>query len=640
MFDRLSAIITAAVLALPAFAQPGVQESAYWATQVASGEMDKAALRIPKTPLIVDLEAKGRTFGTQGGTLRTMVTRSKDVRQMVVYGYARLVGYDHNYALQPDILRDYEVEDQRKFTLHLRPGHRWSDGAPFTSADFEYWWKHVAQNKDLSPNGPPEVMRSGGEIATVTFPDAYTVVIEFSRPNPMFLQSLAAASPPFIYRPAHYLKQFHVDFNTADAMATMIRSKRVRSWAPLHNKLDNMYKFDNHELPTLQPWMPFNAGGASRQLFVRNPYFHRVDARGVQLPYIDIVEMGIVGSGLVAAKSNAGESDLQARGLDFRDVSILKKGETDGAPYKTLLWANGAASQIAIYPNLNFADPVWRDVIRDPRFRRALSMGIDRRMINRALYFGLGTEGGMTALAQSPFFDAGNLSKWALYDPSTANAMLDEMGLNKRDKAGYRLLSDGRPMEFVIETAGERQEVENALAIITDTWRDIGIKLIMRPLDRDILRNRVFSGVTMASVWFGWDNGIPQTYTPPGYLAPTDQVFFAWPKWGQHHQTRGAAGEPVDMQPAQRLMDLNAAWAGADDDETRGKIWREMLGIHADQQYGIGILSEAPQPVVVSDRLRNVPELGKWAWDPGAHFGIHRVDEFYFADDAHTEVSQ
>ena len=640
MFNRLIAIITAAVMALPAFAQPVVLESTYWEAQVANGEMDRAALRIPGTPLIVDLEAKGRMFGTQGGTLRTMVTRSKDVRQMVVYGYARLVGYDHNYALQPDILRDYEVEDQRKFTLHLRPGHRWSDGAPFTSADFEYWWKHVAQNEELSPNGPPEVMRSGGEIATVTFPDAYTVVIEFSLPNPVFLQSLAGASPPFIYRPAHYLKQFHVDFNTADAMAQMIRSKRVRGWAPLHNKLDNMYKFDNHQLPTLQPWMPVNAGGSSRQLFVRNPYFHRVDARGVQLPYIDVVELGIVGSGLVAAKSNAGESDLQARGLDFRDVSILKKGETDGAAYKTLLWANGAASQIAIYPNLNFADPIWRDVIRDPRFRRALSMGIDRRMINRALYFGLGTEGGMTALAQSPFFDASNLSKWAVYDPSTANAMLDEMGLNKRDKAGYRLLSDGRPMEFVIETAGERQEVENALAIITDTWRDIGIKLIMRPLDRDILRNRVFSGVTMASVWFGWDNGIPQAYTPPGYLAPTDQVFFAWPKWGQHHQTRGAAGEPVDMEPAQRLMDLNAAWAITDDEEMRGKIWREMLGIHANQQYGIGILSEAPQPVVVSDRLRNVPELGKWAWDPGAHFGIHRVDEFYFADDPHAEVSQ
>ncbi|MEM8656229.1 MAG: ABC transporter substrate-binding protein [Pseudomonadota bacterium] len=633
MFNRLTATIVAGLMALPVFAQPVVQESEFWAPEVKKGQMDPAPERVPDVPLVVDLEAKGRQFGTQGGTLRTMVTRTKDVRQMVVYGYARLVGYDHEYELQPDILRDVEVEDGRIFTLHLRPGHRWSDGAPFTSADFEYWWNHVAQNEELSPNGPPEVMRVGDDVATMTFPDEVTVVVEFPRANPNFLQSLAQASPPFIYRPAHYLKQFHVDFNTMDEMEEMIDAKRVRGWAPLHNKLDNMYKFDNHELPTLQPWKPASTGAAMRHLFVRNPYFHRVDARGTQLPYIDIVEMDIVGSGLVAAKANAGETDLQARGLDFRDTSILKKGEADGAPYRTHLWSNGAASQIAIYPNLNFADPVWREVIRDKRFRRALSLGIDRRMINRALYFGLGKEGGMTALAASSLFDPANLTQWAIYDPDTANVMLDQMGLDKRTPAGIRLLPDGRPMEFVIETAGERQEVENALAIITDTWRDIGIQLIMRPLDRDILRNRVFSGVTMAAVWFGWDNGIPGPNTPPTYLAPTDQVFFAWPKWGQHYQTHGSAGEPVDMPEAERLMELSKAWQNTDDREERAAIWQEMLKIHADNQFGIGILSEAPQPVVVSDRLRNVPEKGKWAWDPGAHFGVHRVDEFFFSDD-------
>ncbi len=644
MFDRLTRMfatcLAAGLIALPASAEIVVEESGFWAAEVAKKQMDPAPDRIPDTPLIVDLEAKGRTFGKQGGTLRTMVTRSKDVRQMVVYGYARLVGYDENYQLRADILRDYDVEDGRKFTLHLRPGHRWSDGAPFTSEDFRYWWEHVAQNSELSPNGPPEIMRAGDEIGTMTFPDAHTVVVEFPRQNPMFLQSLAQASPPFIYRPAHYLRQFHVDFNTMEEMEEMIDSKRVRGWAPLHNKLDNMYKFDNHELPTLQPWMPASTGGQSRQLFVRNPYFHRVDARGTHLPYIDVVEMHIVGSGLVAAKANAGEADLQARGLDFRDVSILKKGEADGAPYRTYLWANSAASQIAIYPNLNFADPTWRAVIRDPRFRRALSMGIDRRMINRALYFGLGKEGNMTALAASPFFESENLTKWALYDLDTANLMLDEMGLTTRDGSGIRLLPDGRPMEFVIETAGERQEVENALAIITDTWRDLGIKLIMRPLDRDILRNRVFSGVTMAAVWFGWDNGIPQPYTPPNYLAPTDQVFFAWPKWGQYYQTHGQAGEPVDMPDAQRLLALAAEWEAKPDPYDRARVWREMLAIHADQQFGIGILSEAPQPVVVSDRLRNVPEFGKWAWDPGAHFGVHRVDEFYFADEELAQVTE
>ena len=158
----------------------------------------------------------------------------------------------------------------------------------------------------------------------------------------------------------------------------------------------------------------------------------------------------------------------------------------------------------------------------------------------------------------------------------------------------------------------------------------MGVKLVMRPLDRDILRNRVFSGATMASVWYGWDNGLPQVYTSPAYVAPTDQVFLAWPKWGQYYQTNGAAGEPPDMAPAQRLMELFHQWERATTDDERAAAWREMLQIHADQVFAIGTLNEAPQPIVVSKRLRNVPEKGLWAWDPGAHFGIHRIDEFWF----------
>ena len=615
-----------------AAAQPALEETSFWAMEVKRGDLPPIYERLPDTPLIVDLPAKGRTFGIQGGTLRTLVSRSKDVPQMVIYGYARLMGYAPDYSLYPDLLRDVEVEDGRKFTMHLRPGHKWSDGAPFTSADFRYWWENVINNDEITPSGPPDFMFVDDTISTVTFPDAYTVVFEWPNPNPNFLPLLAQASPPFIYRPAHYLKQFHVDFADPEALAAEVRKARVRTWAALHNKLDNMYKYDNPDEPTLQPWINASARGSSRQLFVRNPYYHRIDARGVQLPYIDIVEMTVVGGGLIAAKSNAGEVDLQARGLDFPDISILKKGEADGGNYRTLLWANGAASQIAIYPNLNFADPVWREVMRDVRFRRALSLGIDRRMINRALYFGLAKEGGMTALESSPLYDLTNLYAWSVYYPAKSNALLDEMGLTKRDPTGIRLLPDGRPMEFVVETAGERQEVENALAIISDTWREIGIKMIMRPLDRNILRNRVYAGVSMSAVWFGWDNGLPTIETSPQYLAPTNQEFFAWPKWGQYYQTGGEVGEEPQSVEANRLLAMSDGWNHATDDKTRAIFWREMLRIHAQQQYGIGILSEAPQPVVVSKDLRNVPEKAIWAFDPGAHFGIHRIDEFYFVD--------
>lgn len=628
------------LLAAPVLAQqPSVRESSFWAAEVGAGDMPPAAQRIPSEPLVVDLEAKGRTLGTQGGTMRTLVSRSKDIRQMVIYGYARLVGYAPDYSIQPDILRAVDIEEDRRFTLHLRAGHRWSDGAPFTSADFAYWWHNIVNNPLITPSGPPEWMIVDGTIGTVTFPDAQTVVFEWASPNPAFLPLLAQASPPFIYRPAHYLRQFHADFADPAFLAAQIEEARVKSWAALHNKRDSMYKFDNPDQPTLQPWMNASGESSSRNVFVRNPYFHRIDAAGTQLPYIDIVEMTVVGSGLIAAKANAGQVDLQARGLDFRDVAILKKGEADGGNYRTLLWPNGTASQIAIYPNLNFADPVWRAVMRDVRFRRALSLGIDRRMINRALYFGLADEGAMTALPRSPLHDPADLQAWSRLDIDYANVLLDQMGLTERTPNGLRKLPDGRPMEFVIETAGERQEEENALTIIADTWRDLGIRLIMRPLDRDILRNRIYAGTGMAAVWYGWDNGLPRAETSPKYLAPTQQEFFAWPKWGQYYQSMGKVGEAPDMEAPKRLLELEQAWMQTTDTARRTEIWAEMLDIHAQQQFAIGILSGAPQPVVVSNRLRNVPQVGIWAYDPGAHFGIHRIDEFYF-EDAFMQVGQ
>ncbi len=631
-------LLLACALAFPALADPEMRapknspwhESEFWEDQVDYGILPPIDERLPEQPLIVDMAAKGRKFGQQGGTLHTMITRSKDIRQMVVYGYARLVGYDEKYNLVPDILQDVVVSEGRIFTLKLRKGHKWSDGKPFTSDDFRYWWQDIANNKELSPSGPPSFMRLDGELPHVSFPDETTVVFEWTKPNPGFLVQLAQARPPFIYRPAHYLRQFHKAYANPEQLAKEIAKKKVRSWAALHNKRDNMYKFNNPSLPTLQPWMPADTGKESRRQFVRNPFFHRVDSHGWQLPYIDTVEMDIVGKGLVAAKSNAGEADLQARGLNFQNVPILKKGEMEGGNYQLRLWQNGSASQIAIYPNLNFSNPKWRKILRDIRFRKALSLSIDRVLINRVLYFGLAAEGNMTALPASPFFSKENLHKNAQFDPAEANRLLDEMGFTERLGNGQRLMPDGLPLQVLIETAGERQEVESALQIITDNWRDIGIGLTVRPLDRDILRQHVFSGRTMMSVWYGWDNGIPTPDTPPDYLAPRAQEFFSWPKWGQYFQTGGKAGEPIDMPEAKRLLELAAIWESATDTETKSQVWREMLKIHADQIYAIGILSEAPQPVVVSRHLENVPQKALWAWDPGAHFGIHRMDEFFF----------
>ena len=98
----------------------------------------------------------GAAAGQHGGTLNMLIGRSRDVRMLVVYGYARLVAYDRELKIVPDILESIEVKDDRVFTMKLRRGHRWSDGQPFTTEDFRYFWDDVANNKELSPDRTAE----------------------------------------------------------------------------------------------------------------------------------------------------------------------------------------------------------------------------------------------------------------------------------------------------------------------------------------------------------------------------------------------------------------------------------------------------------------------------------------------------
>jgi peptide/nickel transport system substrate-binding protein len=46
------------------------------------------------------------------------------------------------------------------------------------------------------------------------------------------------------------------------------------------------------------------------------------------------------------------------------------------------------------------------------------------------------------------------------------------------------------------------------------------------------------------------------------------------------------------------------------------------------------------QPVVVSNKLRNVPTEGIYNWDPGAFFGIYHPDTFWLAPSGTNEASR
>lgn len=625
----LTPVVLALMAACAHAARPAnLVETPMLSDDVAAKRLPPVKVRLPDTPLVVTMDPKTQEPGQHGGSLNMLIGRARDIRMMVVYGYARLVGYDRNLKLEPDILQSIDVKDDRVFTMKLRPGHKWSDGQPFTSEDFRYFWEDVANDKDLSPSGPPAMLLVDGQPPKVEYPDKTTVRYTWAKPNSSFLRELAGASPLLIYRPAHYLKQFHKKYSPKVVAAEKAEPGK-RSWAAVHNREDNMYQFDNPKLPTLQPWMNTSKPPTDRFVSVRNPFFHRVDQAGRQLPYIDRVVMPVVDSKLIPAKTGAGESDLQARDLQFSNYTFLKKAEK-GSNFKTYLWRTGKGSHIALYPNLNVVDPVWRQLFRDVRFRRALSMSIDRAQINQVLYFGLATESNNTVVPESPLYKKEYQTLWAKYDRKAADKLLDEIGL-KRGPDGIRRLSDGRPLEIIVETAGESTEQTDVLELIRETWREAGIKLFSKPSQRDLLRNRVFSGEAMMSVFFGLDNGIPDADTAPDELAPIDQAQLEWPKFGQYFETNGKLGEAPDFPEAIELMKLWHAWAGATHDE-RVTIWHRMLAIHANQQFSIGIVNNVMQPVVVNNALKNVPEKGLYNWDPGAFLGMYRPDTFWFTD--------
>jgi peptide/nickel transport system substrate-binding protein len=605
------------------------RETPYFAEQVKSGALPPVAQRIPEKPSVADFGLKGRTLGRQGGDLALLMGRSKDVRLMVVYGYARLVAYDRNYDIVPDILESVDVDEGRTFTLGLRKGHRWSDGHPFTSEDFRYYWEDIANNPELSPYGLSPVFTVDGELAEFEVIDDQTVRYTWTKPNPFFLPALAGTRPVYTYAPSHYLRKYHARYADRAKLDAKAKEKGQRNWVSIHTKKYRPYKNENPDLPTLQPWVNTTKKPSIRFVFVRNPYYYRVDGNGSQLPYLDRVIMNIADGKLIPAKTGAGESDLQARSLSFSDYTFLKESEqrTDN---RVRLWQTTKGSHIALFPNLNVDDPVWRELVRDVRFRRALSLAIDRGAINQVIYYGLATEGNNSVHENSPVYKPRYRQAWTQFDLETANALLDELGLTQRGARGIRLLPDGRPMRIIVETAGEDTEQTDVLELIHDTWLKAGIKLFSKPLQREVFRNRIFAGSTLISVWGGLENGLPTADMSPEALAPTNQQQLQWPKWGQFFETGGKVGEPVDVPEAAELLALNEAWLAASDRKARLEIWHRMLSIITDQVFTIGLVAAVPQPVVVDKALRNVPQKGVYNWEPGAHFGIYRPDTFWF----------
>ncbi|MFK7854425.1 MAG: ABC transporter substrate-binding protein [Granulosicoccus sp.] len=631
MITRRAMLGLLACAALPMRLRADTADSAFLSARVASGELPDLAQRLPDNPRVIDLEALGREPGQHGGSLRILIGRQKDIRFIPINSYSRLIGYNEQLELVPDILESFTIDEGRIFTFHLRVGHKWSDGSDFTADDFQYFWNDVVLNTDILRGGPPVSLKVNGNVAKFEVIDRYTVRYSWDLPNPLFLSKLASPIPQTLALPAAYMRQFHASYQDESTLADYIKQYRVDDWVGLHRKMSRQNRPENPDLPTLEAWRPITAPPAEQFVFERNPYFHRVDRSGKQLPYVDRIVLNVSSAEIISAKTATGESDLQATGIGLPDYTLIKEAESR-FPLKVSLWRRTRGSSVALFPNLNYKDELWRSLFQDVRVRRAMSLAINRREINQVIYYGLANESADTVLPESPLYKAEYSSAWSSYDPQQANRLLDEVGLVDRNKAGIRLLPDGRMANITIESAGESTLETDVLELITDHFRQIGIALFIRSSQRDIFRSRVIGGEVMMSVWPGLDNGLPSADMPPTELAPTTNDQLHWPVWGQYHMSGHSQGRPADIAEVQKLGQLLDEWMLTTTSEQREKIWGQMLSIHADQVFTIGTVNGALQPVARSSRLRNVPEDGLIGFAPTSYLGVYMPDTFWLEE--------
>ena len=610
---------------------PTLRETPMLEPEVKSGALPPIGKRIPEQPWVVTKFAGGDGPGKQGGQLNILAGTARDTRLMTIYCYTRLIVYDDKFKLHPDLLESYEAKEDREFTFKLRAGHKWSDGHPFTTEDFRFFWEDIASNKELSPSGPNVELLVDGKPPKVEIVDERTIKYSWDKPNPYFIESQARAAPLWLFRPAHYLKKFHPRYTSDEEIAKTAKGgQQGGRWVQNFRRVDVMYNNDNPELPRLDPWVLRTPSPAQRYVFSRNPYYHRIDAKGQQLPYVDKVVLTVTAPNLIPAKAGLGEADLQPRYLNMRDYTFLQKSAKNSG-VDVRLWEAGSGSQLALYPNLNANDEEWRKLFRDARFRRALSMAIDRDELNQVVYIGLAAPSNNTIMPRSELFKPEYASKWGKYDPKAANKLLDEVGLNKKNAQGFRLLPDGREATIVVEHASEDTEDTDALQLISDYLKKVGIKLLFKPQTRENFRMRTTSGEALMTAYAGVVTAVPTANTSPKEFAPTMQGGLQWPKWGLYVESKGKQGEKCDMPEACKLLDYVNEWEKAKDETGRRAAWDKILEANADEVFSIGTVNGIRQPVVVGPKIKNVPKEGYWAWDPGGYIGLYQPDTFWVA---------
>ena len=457
-------------------------------------------------------------------TLNPLIAMDGNSREIISLLMADLIHINRStQESEAGLARSWTASaDGQRYTLQLRRGLRFSDGYPFDADDVLFTFRAYLDERVHASQR--DFLIVGGKPISVQKVDAYTVVFQLARPY-------AAAERLFdsiAILPKHLLE-------TAYEHGTL-RSVWGLTTAP--NQIAGLGPF------RLKEWIP-----GQRLVLQRNPFYWKRDRNGNQLPYLnEIISLSGISSEAEVMRFEAGETQIISR-VSPEDFEVLKRAER--ARRFRIFDAGPGLEYTFLVCNLNKLDPGQstslvekQEWFRQVAFRQALSNAIDRDSIVRLAYAGRAYPLSVPVSPGNRFWFNPQIPKPSR-SVERAKQLLREAHFSW-NADGSLIDPSGVPVEFsIMHNAGRAQHVQMATLIQQDL-KDIGVKVILVPLDFAALVDRVFQS-------FAYDTAIMTL--ADGDADPNSEMS-VWPSHGATHIWELRSNDSPDdwQQEVDRLM--------------------------------------------------------------------------------------
>jgi len=349
--------------------------------------------------------------------------------------------------MEPALAESWEFsEDGTRLVFHLRKGLRFSDGDPFGAEDVAFTFRALYEPSTASPL--VETAQIDGKPFGVEVVDETTVAFTLPRRTATVERVFDSLS----ILPSHLLEE-------------SLRRKTLAA--------DTGLGAETQSIVGLGPFVLVEHAPGQRIVLARNPHYWRTEDDGGRLPRLERLVFEIVpDENARVLRFRSGEIDL----LESLTPDAFEMLRDERALDRELLDLGPGLLSERLWFNLGPTAPIEehkRRWFEDVRFRRAISLSLDRRAMARVVFSGRATPAAGPTSPANSFWRDESLPE-AAYDPAAARTLLSQAGFSWDENGRLRDVN-GREVSFTVLTNGGNDSHARLGAFIQEDLAKLGI---------------------------------------------------------------------------------------------------------------------------------------------------------------------